>query len=108
MQKLVMVVLGALPLVACVGSVEDADGNGDDGMEAVGTVEQPLRTPDYLVDFDQIVDRVFFPTASTLVASGSVVDTLYSSYGVNFSCVTVSSVGGAGRSRSHRSWCTIW
>jgi hypothetical protein len=92
MQKLLMVVLSTLPLVACVGSVDDVEGGDDfEGAAEIGTAAQPLRTPDYFVDFDHVLDRVFFPTASTPVPTGSVVDTLYAGYGVTFSCVTASS-----------------
>lgn len=92
MQKVLLIALSALPLVACVGSADDVEGGDDfEGTEEVGTVEQELRTPDYFVDFDQVLTRpYFFSTGSTPVASGSVVDTAYSSYGVTFSCVTQS------------------
>ncbi|HEY6726845.1 MAG TPA: hypothetical protein VI197_22585 [Polyangiaceae bacterium] len=92
MQKVLMIALSAVPFVACVGTTGDVEGGDDfEGTETVGTVEQELRTPDYLVDFDQVQNQpIFFATGSTPVASGSIVDTAYAGYGVTFSCVTAS------------------
>ena len=46
---------------------------------------------DYLVDFDQVFTSPSFPTlGSTPVPNGSIIDTMYQSYGVTFSCVTMS------------------
>ena len=90
MKKLLIIALCSLPLVACVGAVDEGEGGDAYEETDVASTEQALRTPDYLVDFDQVFTNPIFPITSNPVASGSIADTLYSGYGVTFSCVTAS------------------
>jgi len=89
MTKTLLLALTALPLVACVGSVDEVEG-GDETSELEAT-EQPLRVYEYLVDFDQVFTAPAFPSfGSTPVANGATVDDAYQGYGVTFSCATLS------------------
>lgn len=92
MKKILMLTLTALPLVACVGAI-DEDGNADaaDASGEVGSTQQPLLVSDYLIDFDQVFTNPAFPAlGGTPVANGAIIDTMYQGYGVTFSCVTAS------------------
>lgn len=85
MKKVLLIALTALPLVACVGPVDEAS-NGDGGADVAST-EEALLGADRHVDFDQVFAAPEFPVfGSTPVADGTVVDNSYAGYGVTFSC----------------------
>lgn len=87
MKRLLLLAFTALPLIACGGSIDEAE------ESASTSAELTLPATDRLVDFDQVLTSPAFPSfGSTPVAAGSIVDTRYTAgYGVTFSCVSCTS-----------------
>ena len=92
MNKLLLLALAALPLVACGGAVED-EGSVD---ERVATSESELANPyptSYVINFDR-------DPSGNVLSDGAILDTTYTSaYGVTFSATLC--VPGSGCAPGH-------
>ena len=83
MNRVLLLAICALPLVACGAAVDGADEAASTSSELI------LPAVDGLVDFDQVLAAPAFPSfGATPVAANSIVDTSYTGYGVTFSCVS--------------------
>src|SRR5262245_57053479 len=80
MKRVLLATLAVLPLIACGGPAPEG--------EEIDTAEDAFRwNPDVLINFDQVTfNSPLLGPVTTFPGNGEIVDTLYSNYGVTFSC----------------------